>query len=127
MSETVYEVSPTLKKFHQCDKFVRGIKGPIGSGKSVGMCFEIFMKACEQEPHEGVRYSRWVVIRNTYRELIDTTIKTWNDWFPVRLGTWSQQNLSHTIVQILPDGTAVHLEVMFRALDKPQDVKKLLS
>ena len=127
MNEIVYEVSPTLKKFHQSRTFVRGIKGPIGSGKSVGMCFEIFMKACEQEPYEGVRYSRWVVIRNTYRELIDTTIKTWNDWFPKRMGKWSQMNLSHTIIQQLADGTAIHLEVMFRALDKPADVKKLLS
>lgn len=127
MSETVYKASKTLTTFHKDEHFVRGIKGPIGSGKSVGMCFEIFMKACEQVPYEGVRYSRWVVIRNTYRELIDTTIKTWNDWFPKRMGLWSQQNLSHTIIQELGDGTAVHLEVMFRALDKPGDVKKLLS
>jgi hypothetical protein len=127
MSDTVYKASKTLNEFHHSDSFVRGIKGPIGSGKSVGMCFEIFMKACEQEHFEGVRYSRWVVVRNTYRELIDTTIKTWTDWFPKRMGTWSQMNLSHTIKQVLPDGTMVHLEVMFRALDKPDDVKKLLS
>jgi len=127
MAEVVYKAAPTLCRFHESKSFVRGIRGPIGSGKSVGMCFEIFKKATEQTPHEGVRYSRWVVIRNTYRELVDTTIKTWNDWFPKHLGLWSQQNLSHTIEQRLDDGTVLHLEVMFRALDKPDDVKKLLS
>lgn len=127
MNEIVYIAPFTLTKFHQSMAFVRGIRGPIGSGKSVGMCFEIFKRACEQEPFEGVRRSRWVVGRNTYRELIDTTIKTWNDWFPRSMGLWSQMNLSHTIVQQLDDGTTLHLEVLFRAFDKPDDVKKLLS
>ena len=127
MSEIVYKASPTLSKFHKDDHFVRGIRGPIGSGKSVGMCFEIWLKALKQEPFENIRRSRWVIIRNTYRELVDTTIKTWNDWFPKSMGLWSAQNLSHTIVQTLADGTVLHLEVMFRALDKPDDVKKLLS
>ena len=32
-----------------------------------------------------------------------------------------------TINQQLPDGTSLHAEFMFRALDKPDDIKKLLS
>jgi len=107
--------------------FVRGIKGPIGSGKSVGMCHEIMLRAMAQKAHNRVRRSRWVIIRNTYRELVDTTIKTWTDWYPEKIGTWSQGNMSHTIIRPLPDGTLLYLEVLFRALDKPNDVKKLLS
>ena len=107
--------------------FVRGIKGPIGSGKSVGMCMEIMRRAMRQRPWKQVRRSRWVVIRNTYRELVDTTIKTWMDWIPEEAGVWSQQNMTHTITQVLADGTVLYLEVLFRALDKPSDVKKLLS
>lgn len=126
-----YTPSKTLLKFHKDtsmeDAFVRGIKGPIGSGKSVGMCLEIMMRAMAQSPYKGVRRSRWAVIRNTYRELVDTTIKTWMDWFPENMGVWSQGNMTHTITQIMPDGTVLYLEVLFRALDKPNDVKKLLS
>ena len=62
---------------------VRGIMGPIGSGKSVACCAEIMMRSCEQAPgRDGVRRTRWAIIRNTYPELKSTTIKTWLDWFP---------------------------------------------
>lgn len=124
---STYIASPTLADFHKDDNFVRGIKGPIGSGKSVGMVFDILMKAHLQEPHNNIRDSRWVVIRNSYRELIDTTIKTWFDWVPESMGVFKKMDMSHIIDSKLPDGTDLHLEVLFRALDKPQDVKKLLS
>ena len=102
--------------------------GPIGSGKSVACCWEIFKRACEQTAdNQGRRRSKWVVARNTYRELMDTTIKTWFDWFPQSMGLWRKMDLTHYINIGLPDGTEVQLEVIFRAMDKPDDVKKLLS
>ena len=40
--------------------------GPVGSGKSVACCWALWMKAHTQEPNEnGIRYTRWVIIRNT--------------------------------------------------------------
>jgi len=102
--------------------------GPIGSGKSVGCIADLLVKAHAQEPNsEGVRSTRWVIIRNTYRELQDTTIKTFHDWVPESAGYWSKMNLTFTLEQRQPDGTRVHAEFMFRALDRPNDVKKLLS
>ena len=35
--------------------------------------------------------------------------------------------MKFTTVQQLPDGTTAHVEFLFRALDKPDDIKKLLS
>ena len=91
--------------------------GPVGSGKSVGCCFALY---------DGLRAfdaaglpSRWVVVRNTYRELEDTTLRTWRDWFPG--GDFLQRNMTHTLTF-----NQKH-EVMFRALDRPQDIGKLLS
>ena len=118
-----YVASDTLKLFHASDKFVRGLCGPFGSGKSVGCCLEIIFRANRQRrAPDGIRYSRWVIIRNSYRELQDTTIKTWHDWFPEQMGEWREGTLTHTL-----KFNDVHLEVMFRALDRPDDVKKLLS
>lgn len=123
-----YQAHPTTHAFHHDSSFVRGLIGPIGSGKSVACCFEGMFIAMNQEPNaEGIRKTRGVIIRNTYRELLDTTIKTWNDWFPEDLGTWHKQDLTHVIEQKLSDGTIMHMEVLFRALDRPNDVKKLLS
>lgn len=97
--------------------------GPIGSGKSVGCVMECFTRALEQEPNqEKIRKTRMAVIRNTYRELEDTTVKTWLEWIPEYLGNFNWQSMTHHI-----KFRDVECEVLFRALDRPQDVKKLLS
>lgn len=130
-----YTASPILERFHNSDRFVRGIMGPVGSGKSVGCCFEIFIRACGQEPnHNNVRKSRWLVVRNTLPQLETTTMKTWKDWFPPgseKDGGFGKMTgkppYTHTVSYGLPDDTVVELEVQFLALDKPEDIKKLLS
>ena len=114
-----------LKSFMKDDTFFRGIRGPVGSGKSVGCCVEVFRRALQQKPNaEGKRKSRWAIIRNTNPQLRTTTIKTWLDWFPEdQWGkfTWSVP-YTHKI-----NAADLDLEVIFLALDRPEDVKKLLS
>lgn len=127
-SEIVYYASKTTKEFHLSDAFIRALIGPIGSGKSVACVMEMMMRSHNQKPNaQGVRKSRWVVIRNTYRELVDTTIQTFQDWFPESLGIFLRKDMKFTINRPLPDGTYIHVEFLFRALDKPQDIRKLLS
>lgn len=119
-----YETPPTVGRFMLDNSFVRGIMGPVGSGKSSGCCIEIGRRACEQKPGpDGIRRTRWAVVRNTYRELMDTTVKTWLSWWPVQTyGNFNSQDMVHVIRM-----GDVECEVLFRALDKPGDVKKLLS
>ncbi len=107
------------------DTFFRGIRGPVGSGKSVGCCVEVFRRALMQKKNkDGIRRSRWAIIRNTNPQLKTTTIKTWLDWFPEN--DWGRFHWSvpytHHIKQ-----SDIDLEVIFLALDRPEDVKKLLS
>jgi len=114
-----------LKAFMKDDMFFRGIRGPVGSGKSVACCVEVFRRALEQKPNkDGIRRSRWAIIRNTNPQLRTTTIKTWLDWFPE--DQWGKFMWSvpytHNIKQ-----ADLELEVIFLALDRPEDVKKLLS
>src|ERR1700752_383693 len=92
-----YVASPTLDRFHLSNAFVRGIRGPVGSGKSTGMCWEIMRRAREQAAGpDGRRHTRFVIVRNTYRELADTTLNTWLDWFPEEaLGKFDHQNMVH--------------------------------
>ncbi len=72
-----------LKQFMKDDLFFRGIRGPVGSGKSVACCVEVFRRALMQNKGpDGIRKSRWAIIRNTNPQLRTTTIKTWLDWFP---------------------------------------------
>lgn len=120
-----YQASPTLAEFHASDAFVRGVKGPIGSGKSVGCCLEIFIRAQQQHPSiDGKRRTRWAVVRNTGPELETTTIKTWLDWFPEAV--FGKMNRKPPITHHVAISD-IELEVIFLALDRPDDVKKLLS
>ena len=86
------------------------------------------MLAMQQEPnHEGKRKSRWAIIRNTYRELTDTTMETFFDWLPQSQGLLLKKDMKFYWTQELPDGTTLEAQFLFRALDKPDDIKKLLS
>ena len=116
--------------FHMDDGFVRGLMGPVGSGKSSTCCVEIVMRALKQEPWEdGVRRSRWLVIRNTYPELKSTTIRTFQNWFdgsvaPIR---WDTPITAQMRIGDIGDGTSMELEVIFMALDRPEETGKLRS
>lgn len=98
--------------------------GPIGSGKSTACVMEILRRSAEQAPDNGgVRRSRWAVVRNTYPELKTTTIKTWHQWMPPEIGHWRDEGPPTHHVKTHD----LDMEVMFVALDRPQDVRKLLS
>lgn len=108
---------------------MRLLVGPVGSGKSSACCVEIVRRAIETPPGpDGVRRSRWAVVRNTYPELRDTTIKTFKEWVPEpEFGRWKQSEHTFELNFETDDGAKVEGEILFRALDRPADVKKLLS
>ncbi len=123
MEKITYRAGPTLSRFHRSKALVRGVMGPRGSGKSTGMSCELFRRSCEQIPFNGVRKTRHAIIRNTYRELEDTTIKTWLQWFPEeKFGKLNRGDMSQHI-----ENDDMEAEILFRALDRPGDIKKVLS
>lgn len=125
-SQAHYTPSPTLARFHMSNAFVRGVRGPVGSGKSTGVCHELMSRShAQRRAPDGYRRTRHAVIRNTYRELEDTTVRTWLDWFPENKNGRLWQSDMRYIWEC--DKLKVHAEFLFRALDKPKDVAKVLS
>ncbi len=125
----IYDAEPTAVRFHGSDAFVRGVMGPVGCGKSVMCLQEIVHRAGRQAPAATKeRKSRWAVIRNTYPELVSTTIKTWQDWLPDAVcPIVFSSPITGRLRLPLQDGTTVVAEILFLALDLPKDSKKLLS
>jgi hypothetical protein len=109
--------------------FVRVLAGPIGGGKSVTCAHELFRWACEQAPNEeGLRKTRFLIIRNTVDQLKSTVMKTVFDWFPPgKVGEWKSTDKTLVISLPLADKTRVASEWMFIALDTPDDIRKALS
>jgi hypothetical protein len=125
--QVLYDYSdvPTLKSFTLSNKRVRCAMGPFGSGKSSACVMDIIRRAHEQVPGpDGIRRTRWAVVRNSYGQLKDTTIRTFHDWFPPKLfGEYRVTDHMYIITKF----PGVHTEVLFRALDRPDQVSNLLS
>ena len=102
--------------------------GPFGSGKSVACTMDQFFMAVgnhhQSAPlcQDGKRYFRSAIVRNSYRELDDTTLKTFMEWMPNGLGRFKRSTMTYRI-----DHPEFVAEFLFRALDKPQDIGRLLS
>lgn len=122
---------PVAAEFLNDRSYVSSILGPVGSGKSSVAAIKLFLMAMEQPLTNGVKDSRWIVTRNTYGELKSTTIKTWLDWFPDGPGCINTMRWDTPITSIIsfvqPDGVPFRMEVMFIALDRPDDLGKLRS
>lgn len=120
-----YPPGPVAARFLASDAFVCGIRGPVGSGKSVVSVMKLMTIAGKQpkSPIDGRRHSRFAVIRNTYPELKTTTIKTFHAWIPPEIGRWKDEGPP---TQHIYDDR-FDIEIMFVALDRPADVRKLLS
>ena len=127
-----FSSAPPIGRFFNSDSFVRGLMGPVGSGKSYACCAEIFRRAVQQRPspRDGIKYSRFAIVRNTHPMLRTTTLKTWLEllpedvWGPVKYAP----PITHHIKLPPRDGAAgIDMEVIFLALDDPKDVRKVLS
>jgi hypothetical protein len=119
-----YTPTPTVTRFMQSDRKMRVIMGPVGSGKSVACCFEIIRRASQQKPNaNGIRKTRCAVVRETVRQLSDTTIKTFLDWFPPGVCGHFMRTTKTYFFKV----GDVECEIMFRALDDADDVANLNS
>lgn len=120
---------PTLARFSNSDAYIRMLIGPAGSLKT-SYCFnEILRLACLQEPNEqGVRPSRWVVIRNTFEVLKRATMSTCKFNIPEPLLRYTEGNTPIAKGSfLLPDGTTVSLQIDFLAVDTVDVLGKLLG
>lgn len=106
---------------------VQIIIGPLGSGKTT-LCIQKLMKliVMQKVNRWGDRKSRWVAIRNTYPDLETTTIPDFREIFTDDYGTMKFSNPPKFKMNFpLQDNTRVKSEVIFLALDQPEDVRKL--
>lgn len=120
-----YAFVPTIRAFSRSKARIRGLMGPFGSGKSSGCVIDLVRNGHDQQPgRDGKKRTRFAVVRNTYPQLRDTTIRTVHQWLPPdHFGAYSKHEHNYTITGF----QGVEIELMFRALDRPDHVSNLLS
>lgn len=122
MTNINYTAPPTCAAFMKSDSFGRLIAGPVGSGKTTACLFELFRRACEQEPaQDGLRYTRFAIVRQTLKQLKDTVLKDIISWLK---GVATYKVSDSTIYIEIGD---VRSEWLLIPLDDPDDQRRLLS
>ena len=126
-----YKAGLTGQALLDSKAFVKLIMGPIGSGKSTVAIMDLLQRAVTQVPFNGVRRTKFGLMRNTTAQLKATIKPLIDQWFvTLTSGTMGQWKLTDNIFEArfkLPDGTQVHSEFCLLAADTPDDVRRLLS
>lgn len=126
-----YAPGPTGTKFLASRKYVKAIMGPVGSGKSTVALFDLISRSVAQVPHNNVRRTKHIILRNTMAQLTSTVKPLIDHWLinetQNRVGNWRLTDKTFDMKFKLPDGTIVMSEFMMVAADTPDDVRRLLS
>lgn len=122
--QTPFSPVPSIAPYFISDKFQNFAVGPVGSTKTTASIIKIAYEASQvAKSRDGKRRSRYVVVRNTRQQLLDSTIKDWLKWFPDGVaGSFMKTDLTYHL-----KFNDVESEVMFRGLDDTNDVRRLLS
>jgi hypothetical protein len=127
--DLIYIPSNTGRLFNEDNSFVSVVTGPYGSGKSTMCVQKIVRRTCSMPYwHNNRRRAKWAVVRNTSGELYSTTLPTWLSWFAELGDIEKRQKPILTYFHRFNDGNGiVELEVLFLALDRPEDIRKIKS
>lgn len=121
MSLVNYTPNPTATAFHRDPSPIKAFCGPVGSGKSTVAIWEFALLCMDSTvPVRGV------VIRESYRELKDSTQKTWTEWFGA-VSDYKEKDETARLRIPGKDGVVRTHELLFRSCRKPEEASKFLS
>ncbi len=124
--ELKYICGEKAKAFHADHEHrAKLLIGPVGTGKTTSCLYDLIMCQSKRvkKNKDGLRRSRYAVIRNTYGQLTETTMATLFEWFPPHVfGVYIQDKRKYTIK--IEDRV---IELLFKALDIEKDARSLLS
>lgn len=124
-----YKLSPTGAKASESTARVKLIWGPVRTGKSMWGCRQVFLKACHAAAVN--RSLRAIFVRDTYKNLRDTTLKDWLTLFPDgKFGMLRGEQTAADYTLVLEDthtGKKHSHEVLFRHGQTAGDASSFLS
>lgn len=127
MIERNFFVNKTAREFLKDRKsYVKLLFGAVGTGKSSTCCVDIMDISTNFMPpgKDGIRRSKWAIIRSTYSQLKTTALRTWLMWFPEEIfgSPRGDSPITHTIKK-----PGFELEVVFLAIESLNDIDRLKS
>lgn len=118
----------TILAFHRSRSRVRGLMGPRGSAKSSASIADAIAGAMGQTPnHRRTRRSKFLVLRDTYRQLETTTIPTFKKWLGGVTRFTGQYPIHGFTKMPAAEGTVAEMETIFLAMDGENIIDNLQS
>jgi len=115
--KTNFQPNPEQKKFIESRAAADLFSSRFGEGKSTAGCWASLYHT---RHNPG---ARWAIIRDTYENLRDTTMKTFFEWFPPGIyGSFNKGEKTFKWAEGIGRG-----EVVFLGMDDSQDANKLMS
>lgn len=109
---------PVGAAFYEAQHPISALMGPIGGGKStVGLqkgIMESFRWPRDPADRAFVRV-KFAIIRRLWKDLEQTTMRSWFQWYPKDVGKWLGDPPTHTLTFPHPAGGQVELQTEFRA------------
>lgn len=122
MAKVDFSVDPTLAPFFQAKEFYQFVTGPIGSTKTTTCIMKIMMLAAQQAPMpDGIRRTRWALIRTTLPELKRSVLKDIQYW----LGPVATWHPSENLIKVRAGD--VEADLLLMSFDRPENQRRLLS
>ncbi len=121
-------ISPTIEAFHNCDAQAKCIVGPVGTGKTTAAIWEIGFNLPRRIYMDyGIDHTRWVVVRKTFEQLMDTDFQEAMDWFTH--GQWqaSKKRLTCKWPASKNCPSALIVELIFHSCNTPEEEGKFRS
>lgn len=123
-----YIATPTFARIHRDKNRYIFVMGPVGSGKTSGCIWHIWLNGAKQIPqHDGVRRSRYAIVRATYGALEGSLLQSWKSWFKDRLVLTMSKPFKGVLKMDLPDGTSMEMELWFIAAEDERAVEHFRS
>ena len=122
MSSIDFIAPDTCARFMDSDAFARFIMGPVGSGKTTAAIFELLKRSAQQAPGvDGVRRTRWAIVRQTLQQLRMTVLLDILTW----LRPIAHYKVSDQLITIRVND--IYSEWFLIPLEDPEDQRRLLS
>lgn len=117
-----YQPLPSAADFHNSNARVKAYMGPMGSGKSTAAIEENrFLMEESKVP------LRFLVLRESFRQLNDSTRKTFEEWFPEPVSHWNETGKKYLVTWPNIEKKYLTHEFHFRHARRAQEASNLLS
>lgn len=121
-------ISPTIAAFHMCDSRAKCLVGAVGTGKTTAAIWEIgfnLPRRCYE--HYGIEHTKWIIVRKTFEQLMETDFQEAMSWFVHADWKYSRKTMTLQWPASENCQSPLTVELIFMSCNTPEEEDKFRS